>query len=83
MTKPVLTKYTYGGRSIFRLGKSYYVIMSRHLSRKAGTLSPAYKDSFHFGKTKSKIVKVGRYYIVLRPASLSETQLNMIKRGKK
>ena len=83
MTKPVLTKYTYGGHSIFRYNREYYVINSRHLSRKAAIVSPAYKDSFYFGKTRSKIVKYGRYYIVLQLASLSETQLNLIKRIKR
>lgn len=66
MPKAVLTKTIYGGRSIFRIGKDYYVINSRHMTRKNAENSTAYKDSFYFGKTRSKIVKYGRYWIVLQ-----------------
>jgi hypothetical protein len=61
-----LTKYTRSGRSIFRIGKGYYVLNSRHTTRSNAEKSYAYKDSFYFGKTSSKIVKYGRYYLVLQ-----------------
>ncbi len=61
-----LTKYTRGGRSIFSIGNNYYVFNSRHMTHANAEKSPAYKDSFYFGKTTSKIAKYGRYYLVLQ-----------------
>jgi hypothetical protein len=61
-----LTKYTRSGHSIFRINKNYYVLNSRHLTRANAEKSPAYRDSFYLGRTKSKIVKYGRYYLVLQ-----------------
>ena len=61
-----LTKYTRSGHSVFRVNNNYYVLNSRHTSRANAEKSPAYKDSFYFGKTTSKIVKYGRYYLVLQ-----------------
>ena len=81
MPKPILTKYTYGGHSIFRLGQGFYVINSRHLTKNNAEKSPAYKDSFYFGKTKSKIVKYGKYWIVLQPVALQDTKQGLIKKG--
>lgn len=83
MAKPILTNSTYGGRSIFRLGKDYYVINSRHLTKSNATKSPTYKDSFYFGKTKSKIVRYGAYWIVLQPIHLGESELLRIKTVKR
>jgi hypothetical protein len=60
------TTWNRAGRPIFRINKNYYVLSSRHLTRTNAEKSPAYKDSFYFGKTKSKVVKYGRYYLVLQ-----------------
>ena len=76
-----LLPYTYGGHSVFRVGRNYYVINSRHLTKSNAEGSPAYKDSFYFGKTKSKIVKYGKYWIVLQPVALQETKQGLIKKG--
>ena len=76
-----LMSYTYGGHSVFRVGRNYYVINSRHLTKSNAEKSPAYKDSFYLGKTKSKIVKYGKYWIVLQPVALQETKLGLIRKG--
>ena len=60
------TTWNRAGRPIFRINKNYYVLNSRHLTRANAEKSPAYKDSFYFSKTKSKIMKYGRYYLVLQ-----------------
>ena len=66
MSSVHLTDYIRSGHSIFRIGSNYYVLNSRHTTRANAEKSPAYKDSFYFGKTKSKIVKYGKYYLVLQ-----------------
>jgi len=60
------TTWSRAGQPIFRINKNYYVLNSRHMTRANAEKSPAYKDSFYFGKTLSKIVKYGRYYLVLQ-----------------
>ena len=60
------TKYSRSGRPIFRIGDNYYSVNSAHTTRANAKKSSAYRDSFYFGKTTSKIVKYGRYYLVLQ-----------------
>ena len=60
------TTWNHAGRPIFRINKNYYALNSRHLTHANAKKSLAYKDSFYFGKTKSKIMKYGRYYLVLQ-----------------
>ncbi len=60
------TTWNRAGRPIFRINKNYYVLNSRHTTRANAEKSPAYRDSFYLGRTKSKIVKYGRYYLVLQ-----------------
>ena len=79
MTSIKFTTYTYANRRVVKAGRKYYTLMSKHLTKANAVKSPAYKDSFNFGKPSDKLVKYGSYWLVLQPLG-SDVQAQIKKR---